>query len=372
MKDSYNCDMLSLAGATAALEDQEHLRANRAKILATRARLSKELVALGYDVTPSQANFVWATRRDRPVEPIFQTLKSRGILVRYMNYSPHGDGLRITVGNRCGDRSAAARTGESVIRLVASEPEAQARGTRVPKSSPSVGDLDLAGASGSVASEKSECPLPAPPELRRETGETRISLTLRLDGTGVSSIRTGVGFFDHMLTLLAKHSLIDLTVEADGDLHVDSHHTVEDVGITLGKALVVALGDKAGIRRYGHFTLPMDETLVTVAVDLSGRAFCVWNVELPPETLGNFSAPLAGGVLAGGGRQWVDELPRRLPSRQEHASHPRSGLQGGGPIAPAGGRARSAIAGHPVDEGCPLTWRQVFDLPIPGVRLRCP
>ena len=134
---------------------------------------------------------------------------------------------------------------------------------------------------------------PRTAELRRETGETRISLTLRLDGTGVSSIRTGVGFFDHMLTLLAKHSLIDLTVEADGDLHVDSHHTVEDVGITLGKALVIALGDKAGIRRYGHFTLPMDETLVTVAVDLSGRAFCVWNVELPPETLGTFSAPLA-------------------------------------------------------------------------------
>jgi histidinol-phosphate aminotransferase len=98
VKDSYNCDMLSLAGATAALEDQEHLRANRAKILATRARLSKELVALGYDVTASQANFVWATRRDRPVEPIFQTLKSRAILVRYMNYGPHGDGLRITVG----------------------------------------------------------------------------------------------------------------------------------------------------------------------------------------------------------------------------------------------------------------------------------
>jgi imidazoleglycerol-phosphate dehydratase len=134
---------------------------------------------------------------------------------------------------------------------------------------------------------------PRTAELRRETGETRISLTLRLDGTGVSSIRTGVGFFDHMLILLAKHSLIDLTVEADGDLHVDAHHTVEDVGITLGKALVIALGDKAGIRRYGHFTLPMDETLVTVAVDLSGRAFCVWNVELPPETLGTFSAPLA-------------------------------------------------------------------------------
>jgi imidazoleglycerol-phosphate dehydratase len=134
---------------------------------------------------------------------------------------------------------------------------------------------------------------PRTAELRRETGETRISLTLRLDGTGTSSIRTGVGFFDHMLILLAKHSLIDLNVEADGDLHVDSHHTVEDVGITLGKALVMAVGDKAGIRRYGHFTLPMDETLVTVALDLSGRSFCVWDVELPSEILGNFTTPLA-------------------------------------------------------------------------------
>src|SRR5262249_7527871 len=98
VKDSYNCDMLSLAGATAALEDQEHLRAPGATARAPRAGVPKELAALGFDVTPSQANFVWAARRDRPVEPIFQGLKSRGIFVRYMNYGPHGDGLRITVG----------------------------------------------------------------------------------------------------------------------------------------------------------------------------------------------------------------------------------------------------------------------------------
>lgn len=130
-------------------------------------------------------------------------------------------------------------------------------------------------------------------DIHRETGETRISLRLDLDGTGRSSLRSGVGFFDHMLTLLSKHSLIDLDVSADGDLHVDAHHTVEDVGICFGKALVQALGDKAGIRRYGHFTLPMDETLVTVALDLSGRSHCVWQAELPPEMLGAFNAPLA-------------------------------------------------------------------------------
>src|SRR5437773_8891267 len=108
--------------------------------------------------------------------------------------------------------------------------------------------------------------------IRRETGETKSDLSLDLDGTGRSTVATGVGFFDHMLTLLAKHSLIDLTIEAAGDLHVDPHHTVEDVGICYGQALAKALGDKAGIRRYGSATLPMDEVLVTAAVDQIGRA----------------------------------------------------------------------------------------------------
>src|SRR5215831_6328925 len=129
--------------------------------------------------------------------------------------------------------------------------------------------------------------------IRRETGETRIDLSLDLDGTGRADVATGVGFFDHMLTLLAWHSLIDLEVKAAGDLHVEAHHTVEDVGICLGKALAQALGDKAGIRRYGDATVPIDETLVTAAIDLSGRPFCVWKAEVPLETLGNFSSQLA-------------------------------------------------------------------------------
>ncbi len=135
--------------------------------------------------------------------------------------------------------------------------------------------------------------MPRTAQIQRQTAETNITLSLDLDGSGQSQILTGVGFFDHMLILLAKHSLIDLTVQAQGDLHVDAHHTVEDVGICLGKALVQALGDKAGIRRYGAMTVPMDETLVTTAIDLSGRAFCVWNAEVPLELLGNFNSPLA-------------------------------------------------------------------------------
>src|SRR2546429_641908 len=135
--------------------------------------------------------------------------------------------------------------------------------------------------------------MPRTATLRRETAETQISLTLNLDGAGEARLASGIGFFDHMLNLLAKHSLIDLTVEAKGDLHVDAHHTVEDVGICFGKALAQALGDKAGIRRYGDATLPMDETLVTAAVDLSGRPFLVWKADVPLETLGTFSSQLA-------------------------------------------------------------------------------
>src|SRR5437588_5135015 len=127
----------------------------------------------------------------------------------------------------------------------------------------------------------------------RETAETQIQLDLNLDGAGTSNISTGIGFFDHMLTLLTKHSLIDLTLRAKGDLEVDAHHTVEDVGICYGKALTQALGDKAGIRRYGSATVPMDEALVTTAVDLSGRAYCVWQADVPFEILGTFNAALA-------------------------------------------------------------------------------
>lgn len=130
-------------------------------------------------------------------------------------------------------------------------------------------------------------------KIERATGETQIELTLNLDGTGRSQVHTGVGFFDHMLTLLSRHSLIDLEVKARGDLHVEAHHTVEDVGICLGLALKQALGDKAGIRRYGDACVPMDETLVTSAIDLSGRPFCVWKADLPLETLGAFSSQLA-------------------------------------------------------------------------------
>lgn len=129
--------------------------------------------------------------------------------------------------------------------------------------------------------------------IDRQTGETQIHLDIDLDGSGVSKIVTGVGFLDHMLTLFAKHSLFDLNVQATGDLEVDDHHTVEDVGICLGLALAEAVGDKRGISRYGFFFLPMDETLAGVALDLSGRAAIVWDVEIASPKIGTFDTELA-------------------------------------------------------------------------------
>lgn len=128
--------------------------------------------------------------------------------------------------------------------------------------------------------------------INRKTGETDICLAITLDGTGRSEISTGVGFLDHMLTLLAKHGRFDLTVTCKGDTQVDDHHTVEDVGICLGEAFSAALGDKRGICRYGSMTLPMDEALILSAVDLSGRAYLAYALEIPAQKVGSFDTEL--------------------------------------------------------------------------------
>ena len=128
--------------------------------------------------------------------------------------------------------------------------------------------------------------------ITRKTAETAIVVTVNLDGTGVYRNQTGVGFFDHMLDQLSRHSLIDMDVRAEGDLHIDDHHTVEDTGIAIGQALVAALGDKTGIRRYGHFALAMDDTQVACALDLSARPYLVWNLEFPTQKIGSFDTEL--------------------------------------------------------------------------------
>ncbi len=136
-------------------------------------------------------------------------------------------------------------------------------------------------------------------EVVRDTAETKISVRVNLDGTGKANLATGIGFFDHMLDQIARHGLIDLDIQAAGDLHIDGHHTVEDVGITLGQAVYKAVGDKKGIRRYGHAYVPLDEALTRVVIDFSGRPGLVMNVPFKSGMIGTFDSQLAHEFFQG-------------------------------------------------------------------------
>lgn len=184
-------------------------------------------------------------------------------------------------------------------------------------------------------------------QIARKTAETDVRLSINLDGSGDASLKTGVGFFDHMLTLLARHALFDLSVEAVGDVDVDAHHTVEDVGICLGKAFAEALGDKKGITRYGHMLLPMDEALARIALDLSGRAHLEWRASIPAEKCGDFDTCLGrefmrAFVQNGGVNMHVDLLA---------AEDPHHALEA---IFKGVGRAlRMAVKSDPAEKGVP-------------------
>ncbi|MES2976682.1 MAG: imidazoleglycerol-phosphate dehydratase HisB [Pseudomonadota bacterium] len=136
-------------------------------------------------------------------------------------------------------------------------------------------------------------------EVSRNTAETQIRVRVNLDGTGVAKLATGIGFFDHMLDQIARHGLIDLEIEANGDLHIDGHHTVEDVGITFGQAVAKAVGDKKGIRRYGHAYVPLDEALSRVVIDFSGRPGMIMNVPFKSGMIGTFDSQLAHEFFQG-------------------------------------------------------------------------
>ena len=135
--------------------------------------------------------------------------------------------------------------------------------------------------------------VPRTAEVTRNTAETKITAKVNLDGSGASNLNTGIGFFDHMLDQIARHGLIDLDIQAEGDLHIDGHHTVEDVGITLGQAVALAVGDKKGLRRYGHAYVPLDEALSRVVIDFSGRPGLVMNVPFTSGMIGTFDSQLA-------------------------------------------------------------------------------
>lgn len=185
--------------------------------------------------------------------------------------------------------------------------------------------------------------------INRKTAETRVTLELNLDGSGQADVATGVGFFDHMLTLLAKHAAVDLKVEAEGDLRVDQHHTVEDVGICLGRAIREALGDKSGIRRYGHFTLPMEETLVTSAIDFSGRYFLVFNATFSSPKIGTFDSELVEDF-------WQATAANALANLHVVVHHGRNNHHIAEGIFKATARAlRMAVENDPRQRGVPST-----------------
>ena len=186
-------------------------------------------------------------------------------------------------------------------------------------------------------------------KIERKTAETRIELELSLDGSGRCQADSGVGFFDHMLTLLAKHAAVDLSIKAVGDLEVDQHHTVEDVGICFGSAVKESLGDKSGIRRYGHFTLPMDETLVTSAIDLGGRAHFVFNAEFPTPKIGQFDSQLVAEF-------WQAFAANALCNLHVNLLYGQNGHHIAEAIFKATARAiRMAIADDPGISGVPST-----------------
>ncbi|MFZ4645857.1 MAG: imidazoleglycerol-phosphate dehydratase HisB [Gemmataceae bacterium] len=185
--------------------------------------------------------------------------------------------------------------------------------------------------------------------IERRTGETQVSIDINLDGQGAVRIETGVGFLDHMLHLMARHGCFDLKAVAKGDLHIDSHHTVEDVGLTLGLALKQALGDKAGIRRYGHAIVPMDETLATVAVDLSGRPYLAWQAQIPNVMLGVFPAELGEEFF----RAFSNSAQMNLHAIVHHGSNTHHQLEA---LFKATGRAlRMACEFDPRAPGIPST-----------------
>jgi imidazoleglycerol-phosphate dehydratase len=174
-------------------------------------------------------------------------------------------------------------------------------------------------------------------KIHRKTKETDVNISLNLDGTGKYEIDTGVGFLDHMLTHLSKHSKVDMKIKAKGDLDVDSHHTVEDIGLCLGDCLDKALGDKKGINRYGNSSVPMEDSLANVSIDLSGRPSCVYNVEYRTSKIGEFDVECLEEMLRSFSNAGKFNLHINRPLRHKRPSHRGGDIQGDGPGIGHGG-----------------------------------
>ena len=244
----YHLSDPTQAVALAAIRHDASLLATVEAIKAQRDRIVAELAGLGYPPVPSDANFVlYGGLAD--AQATWQALLDRGVLVRDVGIPHH---LRVTAGT--------PQESSTFLRAMADLPDSHRQHARDPE--------EAQGMTEEIRHHRRA-------SLSRATSESKVDLTLDLDGTGESEVSTGVRFYDHMLASFAKHSLIDLTVTASGDVDVDAHHTVEDVAIVLGDALREALGDKRGISRFGDATVPLDEALVQAVVDVAGRPYCV-------------------------------------------------------------------------------------------------
>ena len=239
----YNVNRLTLRTGAAALAEQDYYDANCAAIVDTRADTKRRLEALGFTCTDSRANFLFARHPAADGGDLYRRLKERGVLVRppHRGLYPHHHRYQGPDGRP-------------------------------------------AGTAGGTAMRTAH--------IARKTNETDITLTICLDGRGVSAIQSGVGFLDHMLTLLARHGRLDLELTCRGDTQVDDHHSVEDIGIALGDAVAQALGEKRGVRRYASLYLPMDEALILCAVDLSGRGGYYDALDIPAQKIGRFDTEL--------------------------------------------------------------------------------
>jgi histidinol-phosphate aminotransferase len=254
LKPPYNVNSAAVVAGLATFDDLPAVQATIARLVAERERLQAGLASLpGVQPLPSQANFVFCWLDGRTGREVADALAARGILIRSFSDPGLANAVRITVG----------RPDQNDLLL-------HALGT-------------LLGEQVPVPSPRNE---PRQATVRRQTGETDVAVTFSLDGTGHAQVHTGLGFLDHMLAQIASHGLFDLQVQAQGDLEVDEHHTVEDVAIALGRALDDALGDRRGLVRMGHAYAPLDEALARVVVDLSGRPYAVIDVEFTTPRIG--------------------------------------------------------------------------------------
>jgi histidinol-phosphate aminotransferase len=312
IKAPYNINSLSAQVALSALQQPEIMRAKVQEILLERAYVTERLellkqilnsgpISLGA-IFPSQANFV-LFQIDQALR-IQQALAEQKVIVRYRGNELHCENsLRLSIGSREENNSFF----EALINVLGYQGPAYKNMIKELNLQPKDSALDQENNAQNSKPVKATKSIQSPRKatVRRHTSETKIDITLNLDGTGVHHIKTGLRFFDHMLEQIARHGLIDLDIQCQGDLHIDEHHTIEDVGIALGQALSQAYGDKRGIDRYG-FILPMDEARATVALDLSGRPYLVFNArfdrvyvgDIPTDMIEHFFYSLATHMQA--------------------------------------------------------------------------